>query len=98
MIATADAAKEATTAKLDQIRSKLPTTLRKLTAGYEMRTYWFEIFECARKIALIGLPILFEPESPGQLILGLVVCFITYGLYMMFAPYIEDVSTSGPNP
>ena len=31
--------------------------LAKLTGGYEMRAYWFEVFECARKICLIGLPI-----------------------------------------
>eukprot|EP00966_Prymnesium_polylepis_P211772 4904664-Prymnesium_polylepis.2 len=108
----------------ERLRAKLPTTLRKLTAGYELRTYWvclpplgpvacgcprptfrsslppialssayrhlrtqFEIFECARKIVLVCLPVFFSPGSPGQLILGLVVCFLTYGMYCMFAPY-----------
>eukprot|EP00966_Prymnesium_polylepis_P190878 4423585-Prymnesium_polylepis.1 len=35
--------------EFDRLRARLPTTLRKLTSGYEMRTYWFEIFECGRK-------------------------------------------------
>ena len=63
--------------EFDRLRAKLPTTLRKLTAGYEMRTYWFEIFECGRKVALVCLPVFFSPGSPGQLILGLVICFLT---------------------
>ena len=41
---------------------------------------------CARKIMLIGLPIFFEPGSSWQLILGLVICFISYGLYGLFGP------------
>ena len=52
----------------------LPPTLRKLVAGYEMRCYWFEIFECVRKISLIGLPVFFESGSTSQLILGLLIC------------------------
>eukprot|EP00966_Prymnesium_polylepis_P074962 1738943-Prymnesium_polylepis.1 len=59
------------------LRAKLPTTLRKLTAGYELRTYWFELFECFRKIVLVCLPVFFSPGSAGQLILGLVICFLT---------------------
>ena len=55
----------------------------------ELRTYWFEIFECFRKMALVCLPVFVGPGSPGQLILGLVICFITYGLYCVYAPY-ED--------
>ena len=57
-------------------------------AGYEMRTYWFEVFECLRKLALVGLPIFFEPGSSGQIILGLLVCFLAFGMYAHFAPYI----------
>jgi hypothetical protein len=29
----------------------------------EMRCYWFEVFECVRKIALVGLPVIFRPGS-----------------------------------
>lgn len=61
------------------LRDELPTTIRKLTAGYELRTFWFESFECMRKIMLVGLPVFFPAGSPGQRVLGLVVCFLTYG-------------------
>ncbi|KOO29948.1 cytadherence high molecular weight protein 2 [Chrysochromulina tobinii] len=75
---------------LENLRGELPTTLRKLTAGYELRTYWFEIFECLRKITLIGLPIFFPPGSPPQLIFGLIICFLSYGAYCVCSPYIRD--------
>ena len=56
----------------------------------ELRCFWFEIFECGRKIALIGVPVFFAPGTMPQLILGLLICFISFGLYMMFSPYLED--------
>jgi hypothetical protein len=64
----AEADHDASRAAYEELRDALPTTLRKLTAGYEMRTYWFEVFECVRKIALVGLPVFFEPGAPSQLI------------------------------
>ena len=63
--------------------------LPKLTDGYEMRVYWFEVFECVRKICLIGLPIFIDPGSSAQLITGLLVCFISYGMYASYEPYVE---------
>ena len=64
--------------------------LPKLTGGYEMEVYWLEVFECVRKICLIGLPIFVEPGSSAQLIVGLLVCFISYGMYASYEPYIKD--------
>ena len=63
--------------------------LAKLTAAYEMRVYWFEVFECVRKICLLGLPIIFEHGSAAQLIMGLLVCFISSGMYASYEPYVE---------
>jgi hypothetical protein len=37
----ADVAHAAAEALNDELREELPTALRRLTAGYEMRTYWF---------------------------------------------------------
>jgi len=86
-IEQAQQANQASTEKYKKLRRELPSTLRKLTAGYEMRCFWFEIFECVRKILLVGLPVFFEPGTPGQLILGLVIAFLTFGAYCAFAPY-----------
>ena len=45
---------------------QVPPTLRKLTAGYQFKCYWFEVFECFRKISLVGLPVIFRPGSTEQ--------------------------------
>jgi hypothetical protein len=37
----------------------------------------FEIFECARKIMLVGIPIFLPMGSNIQLIVGLQICFIS---------------------
>ena len=37
----------------------LPTSVKLLIKGYKSRYYWFEVFECARNICLLGLPIFF---------------------------------------
>jgi len=69
----------------------LPGFMLKLTGGYEYRTYWFEIFETLRKVLLVGIPSVF-PERGGvaQMFWGLLVCFATFGAYMMYTPFIED--------
>ena len=36
-------------------------------------------------------PVFFQPSgSVSQLIFGLVVCFLTFGAHMVYAPYVED--------
>ena len=43
--------------------------------------WWFEIFECVRKLAVACLPVFFQPSgSSTQLIYGLMVCFICFGV------------------
>ena len=73
------------------MRSKLPDYVQKLILGYELRTFYFELIECARKLAIVCLPVFFQPSgSVSQLIFGLVVCFLTFGVNVFYAPYIED--------
>jgi len=71
----------------------LPGFLIKLTEGkgYEWRTYWFELFEMSRKVMLVGVPAVFSDRGGTlQLFWGLLVCFGTFGAYMMYAPFVED--------
>ena len=56
----------------------------------DLRVFWFELFECVRKIMLVGMPVFFEVGSVSQLTFALLVCFISFGLYMMFSPYADD--------
>jgi uncharacterized membrane protein YgcG len=68
----------------------LPDYIQKLVMGYEMRTYYFEMIECLRKLAIVCLPVWFQPAgSVSQLVFGLVVCFLTFGVHMVYHPYIE---------
>ena len=46
-----------------RLKERLSPFVAKLTDGYEMRCRWFEVFECVRKIMLVGIPALFEPGS-----------------------------------
>ena len=49
-----------------------------------------ELIECARKLAIVCLPVFFQPSgSVSQLIFGLVVCFLTFGAHMLYTPYVE---------
>jgi len=55
-----------------------------------MRCYWFEIFECARKIALTCIPQMMPPGSIDQAVLGLLISFITFAMYTSFGPFDDD--------
>ena len=67
-------------------KRELSPFVEKLTDGYAMRCSHFEVFECVRKIALVGIPALFTPGSVAQLVLGLLVCFASLGVYSYFKP------------
>jgi hypothetical protein len=72
------------------LQADLPDYVQRMIAGYSMHHFWFEIFECIRKLALVCIPVFFEPAgSMPQLIFGLLVCFITFGEYMMSTPFAD---------
>jgi pyruvate/2-oxoglutarate dehydrogenase complex dihydrolipoamide acyltransferase (E2) component len=54
-----------------------------------MRCFWFEIFECLRKVFLLGCPTVFKMGSASQLIVGLLVCFISSMLCATYSPYVD---------
>ena len=80
---------DALKAKERKVFEELPSYMQNLIDGYTRTSFWFEIFESLRKSAILCLPIVFESGSPEQLMLGLLVCFITFGLYTFFRPYSE---------
>jgi len=76
-------------------RKLLPPSVAKLIKGYELRVWWFEIFECFRKLAVACLPVFFRPSgSAEQLMYGLVVCFMCFGAYVHLDPF-EDRGNDG---
>jgi len=68
----------------------LPLYFKKIIGPYELRVYWFEVFECIRKVCLVGLPVWFRPGTPEQLVLGLIICFISFGAYMYLSPFTKS--------
>jgi hypothetical protein len=69
---------------LDELQA---TYLGFLLNPYVLRCFWFEVFECARKVALVGVPVFFVNKSLEQLMVGLVVCFISQSVFTWFKPY-----------
>ena len=70
-------------------QAALPPYFKKLVGPYELRVFYFEIFECVRKIFLIGLPVFFLRGTIEQCVLGLLVCFLSFGAYMALSPFTE---------
>ena len=76
-----------------QLFKRLPRYMVKLVGDYRGRYYYFEILECARKLLLVCIPVFFDPQgSVGQLMFGLLVCFVTFGVYSFMQPY-KDANT-----
>lgn len=53
---------------------------------YELRTFYWEIVECARKLSVVGLPVFFEPGSSEQLTFGLLICFLSITVFALNRP------------
>ena len=78
--------------KQDHLERTLPTVIKKLTNGYTWKCYWFEIFECVRKVLLIGIPVVFTPAGGiDQRVWGLIVCFLASISIAQLRPYAEPV-------
>ena len=63
-----------------RLHASLPDYIKKLISGYRAVRFDFEILECVRKLALVCMPVIFPPGSNAQLIFGLMVCFLTFGV------------------
>ena len=57
--------------------SQMPPSVARITKGYTTQCYWFELFESARKLAVVGLPCIFPTGSYEQLFFGVLTCFAT---------------------
>jgi hypothetical protein len=70
-----------------KIAEELPPILGKLLGPYELRCFYWEIFECVRKILLVGFPVFFTPGSQEQLVFTLITCYLTSCAYTAFKPF-----------
>ena len=80
------------------IKATLPHFIQTLAGnGYALRVFYFEIIECLRKLSIVCVPVFFPPGSSSQLLFGLIVCFLTYGMYSALRPYGEAVDNTFAN-
>jgi len=68
----------------------LPKYMRPLVKPYDFRCYWFETFECLRKLSLTGITIFFAKGSVMQLVVALVLCVFLSWIFHNKKPYRAD--------
>ena len=83
----ADEEMEHILAKHTHLMNHLSIKVKKLTNGYTFMAYFFEVFECLRKVCLVGLPVFIEPGSVTQRAVGMILCFLTTCVLAFYEPY-----------
>ena len=68
---------------------EIPAYIHRAMAGYALHYYYFEVFEMMRKLALVGVAVVFEPGSMEQASYGLLVCFFCVVVYSSCSPYVD---------
>ena len=66
---------------------ELPAYVRSLTDPYKVEFKYWEIFECFRKVTLVGALIFFGQGSLEQLLVGMIICALSLALYNNLKPY-----------
>lgn len=58
-----------------------------LWQNYEPDKWWFEVFECGRRLAMSGVLVFVAQGSASQIVVGLLVSVIRRGLYINWRPF-----------
>lgn len=61
-----------------------------LYEAYEPKIWWFEIFECFRRLSLTAGLIMLRPGTAIQISTSMVLCLISMRVYAYAQPYISD--------
>ena len=80
------------------VNATLPDYIQTLAGNaYALNVFYFEIIECLRKLSLVCVPVFLPAGSSGQLLFGLIICFLTYGVYSALRPYSGPFDNSFAN-
>jgi hypothetical protein len=60
--------------------------------GYEPRYWWFEIFECVRRLMITGGTVFFLEGSATQVAVGVLISLVSIHVYAFAQPFIEGSS------
>jgi hypothetical protein len=61
-----------------------------LYEAYEPKCWWFEIFECVRRLSLTAGVIMLKPGSVIQIVISMLLCLLSMRIYAGASPYISD--------
>ncbi|GMH77627.1 hypothetical protein TrLO_g10306 [Triparma laevis f. longispina] len=61
-----------------------------LWQNYEPGMWWFEVFECARRLGMSGVLVFVAQGSASQIVVGLLISVITSGLYIHWRPFEKE--------
>jgi len=61
-----------------------------LWAMYEPRLWWWEIFECVRRISMTGMLIFVRPGSASQLVLAMILAVASVVAFVKWRPYVFE--------
>jgi len=65
-------------------------TLSFLFEAYEPRMWWWEVFECLRRLMLTGMLIFCLPGTAYQMVIGILISQLTIKMYSFYKPFVED--------
>ena len=66
------------------------TSIKFLFKEYEPYYWWFEIFECARRLMLTGGSVMFMEGTATQVVCGILIALLSIHVYSMCQPFIHD--------
>ncbi|GMH93508.1 hypothetical protein TL16_g12646 [Triparma laevis f. inornata] len=73
-----------------RVKNKNLDKIRFLWDMYDLDVWWFEIFECIRRLSLTGLLVFLTPGSTSQIIVALVLSLFYCCCLFHFRPYEVD--------
>jgi hypothetical protein len=66
------------------------TSIQFLFKEYEPYYWWFEIFECFRRLMLTGGSVMFMEGTATQVVAGILIALLSIHVYSMCQPFIHD--------
>eukprot|EP00519_Triparma_laevis_P010158 CAMPEP_0182519262 /NCGR_PEP_ID=MMETSP1321-20130603/45006_1 /TAXON_ID=91990 /ORGANISM="Bolidomonas sp., Strain RCC1657" /LENGTH=877 /DNA_ID=CAMNT_0024727231 /DNA_START=138 /DNA_END=2771 /DNA_ORIENTATION=+ len=57
---------------------------------YEPRWWWFEIFECVRRLSMTGMLVFVDPGSPTQIVIAILNSVISIVMYSHLLPFEKN--------
>jgi hypothetical protein len=58
--------------------------------NYHRRCWWFEVFECVRRLSLTGMLVFVEPGSAKQLVIAILLAIASVTVYSNVRPFIKQ--------